>query len=107
MVEKLKIEPDYSECREAIGYASESELLKLQNKALSDALDKANALLATRPTDGLVGALEGLADRVCLRVCELPDRTSPEDWPEACLVTSEELHAIIQDELSAHKGAGE
>lgn len=53
----------------------------------------------------LVGRLESLADRVCLRVCELPDRTSPDDWPEACLVTSEELHAIITDELAALKAA--
>lgn len=35
-----------------------------------------------------------LADKLVLDVCELPDRTSPEDWPEALLVTSEELHAM-------------
>lgn len=28
-------------------------------------------------------------------VCELSDRTSPEDWPEAMVVTGEELHAIL------------
>jgi hypothetical protein len=41
-----------------------------------------------------------LADRiaeVCLRVCELPDRSSPEDWPEACLVTPDELSEILEE----------
>lgn len=37
---------------------------------------------------------EQIADAICLEVCELPDRTSPDDWPEALLVTAEELHAI-------------
>lgn len=39
------------------------------------------------------------ADRIIQRVAELPDRTSPDDWPEAMLVTSEELRDIIEDEL--------
>ena len=39
------------------------------------------------------------AERVVLRVAELPDRTSPEDWPEAMLVTSEELREIVVVEL--------
>jgi hypothetical protein len=29
-------------------------------------------------------------------VAELPDRTSPDDWPEAMLVTHEELEAILR-----------
>jgi hypothetical protein len=37
--------------------------------------------------------------RVLQRVAELPDRTSPDDWPEAMLVTGEELRAILLDEL--------
>ena len=32
-------------------------------------------------------------------VCELPDRTSPEDWPEAMLVTGDELRHIITARL--------
>jgi ParB/RepB/Spo0J family partition protein len=28
-------------------------------------------------------------------VCELPDRTSPDGWPDACLVTPEELYDIL------------
>jgi hypothetical protein len=41
------------------------------------------------------------ADDAVLWLCELPDRTSPEDWPEACLVTGEELHAYLTDNIPA------
>jgi hypothetical protein len=30
-------------------------------------------------------------------IAELPDRTSPEDWPEAMLVTADELRDILED----------
>jgi hypothetical protein len=36
-----------------------------------------------------------LADNVCRAVAELPDRTSPTDWPEAMLVTHDELFDIV------------
>lgn len=36
-----------------------------------------------------------IADIVLQEVLDLPDRNSPEDWPEACLVTGEELHGIV------------
>lgn len=36
-----------------------------------------------------------LADEFVRDVCELPDRTSPEDWPEAMLITGEELHEML------------
>lgn len=36
--------------------------------------------------------------RVIQRVAELPDRTSPDDWPEAMLVTAEELDRILVEE---------
>lgn len=42
-----------------------------------------------------------IAERVVLAVCELPDRTSPEDWPEAMLVTGEELHHLVYDAILA------
>ena len=44
---------------------------------------------------------DSIATAVCLDVCELPDRTSPDDWPEACLVTSEELHVIVSERIRA------
>ncbi|MBU0601091.1 MAG: hypothetical protein KKD25_01660 [Gammaproteobacteria bacterium] len=37
--------------------------------------------------------------RICQRVAELTDRSSPEDWPEAMLVTADELIEIINSEL--------
>lgn len=37
--------------------------------------------------------------RIVQNVCELPDRTSPDDQPEMMLVSGEELDAIIRDEL--------
>lgn len=39
--------------------------------------------------------------RVSQRVAELPDRTSPDDWPEAMLVTATELESILSEELEA------
>src|SRR3954465_10621146 len=39
-----------------------------------------------------------VTDRVVRRVAELPDRTSPDDWPEAMLVTADELRASIAEE---------
>jgi hypothetical protein len=34
-------------------------------------------------------------DDIVRQVAELPDRSSPEDWPEAMLVTADELRAIL------------
>lgn len=36
-----------------------------------------------------------IAELVVRDVAELPDRTSPDDWPEAMLVTGEELYTLI------------
>lgn len=40
-----------------------------------------------------------LAISVCQRVAELPDRNSPEGWPDAMLVTIDELGEIVRDEI--------
>lgn len=42
-----------------------------------------------------------LATAIVLAVAELPDRTSPDDWPEAMLVTADELRDIVTDALRA------
>ncbi len=42
---------------------------------------------------------EAVAERVIQEVAELPDRTSPNDWPEAMLVTADELRAILMAAL--------
>jgi hypothetical protein len=36
-----------------------------------------------------------LADMIARDVAEIDDRTSPEDWPEAMLVTPDELKSIV------------
>ena len=41
-----------------------------------------------------------VAERIVRRVAELPDRTSPDNWPEAMLVTSDELRTIVAEETS-------
>ncbi len=42
-----------------------------------------------------------LAKRIVRDVSELPDRTSPDDWPEAMLVTADELQEIVNAAVSA------
>ncbi len=39
--------------------------------------------------------VKALIDSACREVAELPNRTSPDDWPEAMLVTADELAAIL------------
>lgn len=45
---------------------------------------------------GLNVELGGWISAVIRDVAELPDRTSPSDWPDAMLVTAEELREIIE-----------
>jgi hypothetical protein len=45
--------------------------------------------------------LDEIAVHVCREVAELPDRTSPHDWPDAMLVTHDELRAIVLDAVAA------
>jgi len=47
---------------------------------------------------------DSIATAVVKRVAELPDRSSPDNWPEAMLVTSEELHDIIMSEFDSEVG---
>lgn len=41
-----------------------------------------------------------IAVHVAQRVAELPNRTSPDDWPEAMIVTSAELQFIVTDVIN-------
>lgn len=52
-----------------------------------------------REIAGRLPAREDAAAEICRAVAELPDRNSPEDWPEAMLVTHEELRNIVLDAL--------
>lgn len=50
---------------------------------------------------------KGVAEKIELiirDVAELPDRTSPEDWPEALIVTGDELEEILTRHLSEKCG---
>ena len=42
---------------------------------------------------------DAIATSVCRAVSELPDRNSPQDWPDAMLVTGDELHQIVGDSV--------
>lgn len=44
-------------------------------------------------------------DEVVRAVGELPDRSSPEDWPEAMLVTADELRQILEQSDLARDAA--
>lgn len=47
--------------------------------------------------------MSNLSEKIALiirDVAELPDRTSPEDWPEALIVTGDELEEILIQHLS-------
>ncbi|MCO5355117.1 hypothetical protein [Acidovorax kalamii] len=48
---------------------------------------------------------EAMVREICRAVAELPDRNSPEDWPEAMLVTHEELADILRASLAASAGS--
>lgn len=41
--------------------------------------------------------MEKLIEKYCQRVAEMDDRTSPEDWPEAMLITGAELAELLFD----------
>lgn len=42
-------------------------------------------------------SMDKLIEDYCRCVAELPDRTSPDDWPEAMLITGEELAELLRD----------
>lgn len=46
---------------------------------------------------GEVKTADAIATAICQRVAELGDRSSPEDWPEAMLVTGNELHLVARE----------
>ncbi len=45
---------------------------------------------------------EQVAAAVCRAVAELPDRNSPPDWPEAMLVTHDELRQIVTEAVGSY-----
>lgn len=65
------------------------------------------ALRCPRPFKQHMPSASVIADQIVQRVVELPDRSSPEDWPEAMLVTGPELLAIVTEEIEAARGKEE
>ncbi len=62
----------------------------------------AQAVLIQDHAKRLIGDVvqaDELASAVCRTVAEFPDRDSPADWPEAMLVTSDELHRIVREAI--------
>jgi hypothetical protein len=50
--------------------------------------------------------LDKIAEKLVRSVAELPDRTSPDDWPEAMLVTQDELLEIARAALQQARDLG-
>ena len=82
--------------------ARQDELICAQLATVTAERDDLRAQLAEAQKDAEPAAQQGdnIAVRVCRSVAELPDRDSPEGWPEAMLVTHEELHAIVLGALN-------
>ena len=77
------------------------QYLSLATPALPATEDSSAGDLAevqTEPVPNLIPS--AIAAAVCQRVAELDDRSSPADWPEAMLVTQDELHTILIEELA-------
>lgn len=70
-------------------------------KQIGEELGALKAALQSRPADNTGLVDDGLLWDICRDVAELPDRDSPEDWPEAMLVTADELHCILVNRLTA------
>ena len=65
-------------------------------QAVQDAEPETREALAKRLIAD-VQVADTIATSACQRVAELPDRASPADWPEAMLVTGDELHMIVRE----------
>lgn len=71
-------------------YSGESIIENAEdNPRAAKFVDVAKAVLAALDQEAVY--------HVVKRVAELPDRSSPDDWPEAMLVTAEELRDIVRD----------
>ena len=62
---------------------------------------KAMAELRTRLAQPEPAGVDDVVNEIIRDVAELPDRTSPEDWPDAMLVTADELRTILEAALRA------
>lgn len=75
-----------------VGGATEAEAVAAWNQRTPAVALRAQGGQAGESGEALP---ETVANAVVQMVGEMDDRTSPEDWPEAMLVTGPELHAVI------------
>jgi len=79
----------------AAWHAAELETMAYIGGAMVCNIDLEPALEASAAVD-----VKAIAENVCQRVAELPDRDSPADWPEAMLVTGPELIDVVTCEIT-------
>jgi hypothetical protein len=86
------------------GYRS-SKVPNSELLALRDFLNRELPSVSTPPGDDEVERLQNITDdlvgNIIVDVAELPDRTSPDDWPTAMLVTGDELAEIVERHFRA------
>jgi hypothetical protein len=70
------------------------------NSPLGDRLRTAESAAYQRGVDAERARLLSQIDAIVQSVAELPDRTSPVDWPEAMLVTADELRVKLREAVS-------
>jgi len=103
------LEPTEAEIEEGVKIAKMCERLRQAAKDrgerldwyVSDSAKMRRALIALADRRAARQPVGEMAfDQVVQDVAELGDRTSPKDWPEAMLVTAEELKAILRDRIA-------
>jgi len=91
---RANIMADMLTAGDRIRYGDDAALLR----ELAAEITRLRTLLSSSRGEQGINAAE-IAQNVAVRVAGLSDRTSPDDWPEAMLVTSEELHLIVMSEI--------
>lgn len=88
-------------------FAGTNEVLRIERRNFKHVLGAILKGIALRPAaqPAPVASAAAIADRICLDVAELPDRNSPQDWPEAMLVTADELKSIVIEAMTAQQPA--
>ena len=74
----------------ALHYQTDSVIAGLRAVIAADRKLRENS-----EAEGLVLTSSDVASLICRYVAELPDRSSPPEWPAAMLVTQNELYSIV------------
>lgn len=80
------------------------DALQLELASAIEERDHLRKVLAASGQASISEDASRIAEDVCRAIAELPDRNSPEDWPDAMLVTHAELTEIVRDAI---RGKGE